>query len=163
MGPQGTVWISAPIPHTTGLCRAHHDAVEDHDAKILLVGGTWTWHDSREPTADETGAWSAATGEHPDSYPVDCWEEVGPLNPQPGSREGKAKRKRFQGEARRKRKVISIRVPDDAGEDGAALIDEAVAELEAKLTPNGEPRPIYFTIKNALDFTLLNADETDFE
>lgn len=137
------------IPHVTGLCREHHEAVERHDAWIKLEDGVWMWYD-RVPDdkvlLGETG-----------------WEPRGPLNPQPGSVEGKTKRKRFQGEARRTRRTISLRVPDDAGEDGAALMDEAVESLEEKINPDDtKRRPIYFTLMDAVNYTLLNAGPDDF-
>jgi hypothetical protein len=136
------------IPHVVGLCRKHHDMVEEHFAwiKLDLTTGTWSWWESNDQK-DGTALYA----------------EEGPLNPQPGSVEGKPKRKRFAGEARKKRRVLSIRVPDDADEDGAALFDEAVENLEKKIMGDDDHRPIYFTLMNALDYTLLNADETDFE
>lgn len=138
------------IPHVTGLCRAHHDEVEQHRAWIKLEDGVWVWY------------WRVH--DHPlhEIGKEDEWLLVGPLNPQPGSVEGKAKRKRHQGQARRQRKVISIRVPDDADENGAGLLDESVEALEEKIKP-GDHRPIYHTLMSALGYTLLNADETDFE
>ena len=39
-------------------------------------------------------------------------------------------RQNFKGEEKRQRKTVSIRVPDDAQEDGAGLLDEAVEILE---------------------------------
>jgi hypothetical protein len=70
-------------------------------------------------------------------------------------------RKRFKGEARRTRSTISLKVPKDADEDGAGLLDEAVATLESKISGEN-PRPVYFTIMDALNYTLLNAGEDDF-
>jgi hypothetical protein len=142
-GDRGLSAISTVIPHVTGLCRAHHDAVELHEAWIRLEEGVWNWYDR-------------ATEETPS-----LWELLGPLNPQPGSVEGKAKRRRFQGEAKKKRKTISIRVPDGADEDGAGLLDEAVGILEEKISGDN-PRPVYFTIMDALAFTNLNAGPDDF-
>lgn len=142
-----------PIPHVTGLCRTHHEEVERGKAGHAWIrynvegDGLWTW-------------WFRNDGE--DGVGENLWAELGPLNPQPGSVEGKAKRKRFQGEARRKRRVISLRVPDDAPEDGAALLDEAVSELETKIKGESEHRPMYYTLMDALAYTNLNADETDF-
>jgi hypothetical protein len=99
------------IPHVTGLCRAHHDIVEDHGAWIKLEDGVWNWYD-RE-------------GEE--------WSLVGPLAPQPGSADGKKRRKRFKGEARRKRRVISIKVPDDT-ENGGEIWDETLEAVKSRLT-----------------------------
>jgi hypothetical protein len=39
-----------PIPHVTGLCRLHHDAVERHDAWIKLEDGEFVWYDRAERT-----------------------------------------------------------------------------------------------------------------
>lgn len=102
------------IPHVSGLCRAHHDAVELHNAWIKLEDGEFVWYDRVAP------------GEYGDD-----WKRLGALNPQPGSREGRPKRKRFQGEAKRKRRTISIRVPDDEVENGAELYDELMDQLKA--------------------------------
>lgn len=148
------------IPHVTGLCRAHHDAVEIHDAWIKLEEGVWIWHD-RGGREKEQG-WL----EDPDYRPLEGkdieWEELGPLNPQPGSVEGKAKRRRFKGEARRKRATISVKVPQDEQEDGAGLWDEAIEILEEKISGDNH-RPVYYTVMSALHFTLLNAGADDFQ
>lgn len=142
--------LSTPFPHVTGLCRAHHDDVEEHRAWVKLEDGVWNWYNrhSRPPR-------------HDDEITPAAWTLAGPLNPQPGSVEGKAKRRRFQGEAKKKRKTISIRVPDGADEDGAGLLDEAVGILEEKISGDN-PRPVYFTIMDALAFTNLNAGPDDF-
>lgn len=142
---------NAVIPHVTGLCRAHHDAVEEHDAWIKLEEGVFNWYDRAE---------KGFGGLPPEEI---NWKLLGPLNPQPGSVEGKPKRRRFKGEERRKRRTISLRVPDDAGEDGAALLDEQIEALEAKINPDDDKRrPIYYTIMDALSFTNLNAGADDF-
>ncbi len=163
-GPVDDHQRTVVIPHAVGLCGSgttgHHGDVEEHRAWIKLEDGVYVWYD--RGGEEKKQGWL----DDPEYRPLDfvnaTWDSLGPLNPQPGSVEGKPKRKRFKGEARRKRKTISIRVPDDAGEDGAALLDEAVEELEKKISRDN-PRPIYFTVKNALDYTLLNADATDFE
>lgn len=119
------------IPHVTGLCRAHHDNVEQHDAWIRLEDGVWEWY--------------VRDG--------DDWGHLGALNPQPGSVEGKPKRKRFQGEARKTRKTISVRVPDGAQENGAEVWDTLVEEVRAKYAPDlgwDEDVPVYFVITAAL-------------
>jgi hypothetical protein len=85
---------------------------------------------------------------------------VGDLSPQPGAT-GK-KRKRFKGEKRRKRRTISIRVPQDEQEDGAGLLDEKFDSMR-ELLGQDESYPPYYVISAALDYTLLNADATDFE
>lgn len=148
------------LPHVTGLCRAHHDAVEEHRAWIKLEDTTY---------GGQQFVWYDRTGEPPaseDYRPLDTidatWTPLGPLNPQPGSVEGKSKRKKFRGEKRRKRVTISIKVPKDEQEDGAGLLDDAVELLEGRLKGDDDPRPVYYTIMDALNFTILNADADDF-
>lgn len=135
----GMGWVTDPIPHVIGLSREIHEQVEKKQKKIMLVGGKWVAWDK-----DAEGA----------------WVEVGELSPQPGAR-GAKKRKRFKGEKRRKRKTISFRVPDDEQEDGAGLLDEKANAIR-KLFGEDESYPFYYVVSAALDFTLLNADETDF-
>ncbi len=72
----------------------------------------------------------------------------------------KKPRPRFKGEARRNRATISIKVPKDEQEDGAALFDEGVEALREKM--RRPTYPIYNVLKSALDYTNLNADATDF-
>lgn len=135
-GVRGTAWVSDPIQHTAGLCRAHHDEAEEHESWIKLENGIWKWFVIVDTPEEEKKRWVEETGEHEDSYPVETWAELGALNPQPGSRVGRAKRKRLQGEERRKRKGISVRVPDDA-EDGAFLWDEALLLVKERLIREG--------------------------
>jgi hypothetical protein len=59
-----------PIPHVTGLCRVHHDDVEEHRAWIKLEDGGFVWYVRKE----------------------DDWLRRGALNPQPPGKEGKPKR-----------------------------------------------------------------------
>ena len=124
--------VSIVIPHVTGLCREHHDQVEIHDAWIILdEEGVWQWY---VPDGDD-------------------WGHVGELNPQPGSAETKPKRKRFKGEARKARRTISIRVPNDAAEDGGAVWDTLVEEVKEKFKDelgwSGDVPP-YFVVTAAL-------------
>jgi hypothetical protein len=135
----GMGWVTDPIPHVVGLSREVHEAVEKRQKKILLVAGKWVAFEKD------------AGGE---------WIEVGDLSPQPGAT-GK-KRKRFKGEKRRKRRTISIRVPQDEQEDGAGLLDEKFDSMR-ELLGQDESYPPYYVISAALDYTLLNADATDFE
>lgn len=110
------------IPHAVGLCGSgttgHHGDVEEHRAWIKLEDGEYVWYDRVDTPPEEAARWAEETGEHPDSYPVDTWLRIGPLNPQPGSREGKPKRKRTQKGTpeRTARKTISVRLPE--GVDG---------------------------------------------
>lgn len=113
-GSDGKELFPHPIPHVTGLCRAHHDAVEQHDAWIRYEDGKFVWYDR----VDGHGK----------------WEPVGPLDPQPGGREKarKPKRKRYEGEERRQRRTISIKVPNDT-EDGGAIWDETLEQVKERL------------------------------
>jgi hypothetical protein len=135
----GVGWVTDPIPHVVGLSRDVHEAVEKKQKKILLVGGKWIAYD-KSPEGE--------------------WIELGELSPQPGARGGK-KRKRLKGEKRRKRRTISIRVPNDEQEDGAGLLDEKMEQMRGLLGQDDDYPP-YYCISAALDYTLLNADETDF-
>lgn len=103
--------ISLPIPHVVGLSREQHERVERHDAWIRYEDGVWNWYER--------------DGED--------WRLEGPLNPQPGSRESKPKRKRYKGEAKRARATISIRVPKDAAEDGSLVYDELMKQAQERL------------------------------
>ncbi len=97
------------IPHVTGLCRAHHDNVELHDAWIKLEEGEWRWYDRWHKTAKVGEGLKFERGAGDEGCPPErgCneWEPIGPLNPQPGSVEGRPKRPRFKGEARRQRET----------------------------------------------------------
>jgi hypothetical protein len=115
----GVGFVSAPIPHCIGLCREHHDNVEAHLSWCKLESGTWVWLDLDNIDPEQLGV--------PDTY-----VEIGELNPQPGATKSKAKRSRLKGEARRKRRTISIRVPDDA-ENGGEVWDEHLERVRSKL------------------------------
>lgn len=146
------------LPHVTGLCRKHHDLVTVDEAWIKLEYGEFAWYDRYVEggvVVDGEELDDTATGET-------RWVAVGLLDPQPGGREkSKKPRKKFKGEARRKRATISIKVPKDEQEDGAGLFTDYVEQLEAKLTGD-DPRPVYYTLIDALSYTLLNADSEDF-
>jgi hypothetical protein len=132
------------IPHAVGLCREHHDQVEQHEAWIKLEDGTWNWYERVErevPTTTNTGEGEA-------------WELLGRLSPQPGSVEGRAKRKKFKGEQRRKRRVISVKVPDDT-ENGGEIWDETLDDVKARLIEmglyeDGSRIPVYEALIAAL-------------
>lgn len=139
-----------PIPHVTGLCRAHHDAAEEHDAWIKLEDEGFVWYDrdSSEPfDVDGHGR----------------WQRVGPLDPQPGGREKShlRRRKRLEGDERRKRRRISIAVPADR-ENGGEVWDEILVLVKAKLVRLGlysenDQIPNYEAITAALyDWAVLS-------
>jgi hypothetical protein len=128
---------SDAIPHVTGLCghgtAGHHGDLEEHRSWVKLEDGLWVWYEETEGD----------------------WRKVGPLNPQPGSVEGKTKRRRrLKDEARRKRRTISIRVPDDQ-EDGGALWDEMFEYICSRLVreglyEEGHPIPVFEGVFAAL-------------
>lgn len=111
-----------PTPHATGLCGSgttgHHGDLEEHRSWIKLEDGVYTWYDRVPPTDPQ------------DEIPEDWqeWVRVGELNPQPGSREGKAKKKRtVRGTPERaERKTVSVRLPEGTtGEEWDELLEEA--------------------------------------
>lgn len=115
--------ISYVLPHAVGLCGSgttgHHGDVEEHRAWIKLEDGVYVWYDRGLVAAP-----SIQSGDDsPQEMATEGWLKLGPLNPQPGSREGKAKRRKFQGEAKRKRVNWQVKVPADQ-EDGAGILDE---------------------------------------
>lgn len=120
-----TAWVSSPIPHVIGLSREIHDRIESRVSKIVLKDGKWVGYE-----IDGEGK----------------WVEVGELSPQPGAR-GTKRRKRLKGDDRRKRKTISIRVPDD-NEDGGAVWDETIERVKERLVKDelyseGDVIPVY--------------------
>lgn len=116
------------IPHAIGLCGSgttgHHGDLEEHRAWIRLEDGQYVWYD-RVPQSDPAD-------EIPDDWQE--WNELGALNPQPGSVDGKPKRKRtVRGtEERAARKTVSVRLPEGvSGDDWDELLTEAEkVELE---------------------------------
>ena len=95
------------IPHATGLCGSgttgHHGDLEEHRAWLKYEGGFWELYEQ----TNEDHANSQGRGK--------VWESRGLLNPQPGSREGKPKRKKTAtSPAEKKAKVTySIKTPKD--------------------------------------------------
>jgi hypothetical protein len=139
-GPKEKPYISqTAIPHAVGLCGSgttgHHGDVEEHRAWIKYEDGEFVWYDRDGTLLSEFE-----------------WVKVGPLNPQPGQREGKAKRKRFKGEERKKRKVLSIRVPDDAGENGAEVWDELLDQCRETLGVEDDFPPYHTLTKVIYDW-----------
>lgn len=140
-----------PFPHVTGLCRAHHDDVEEHRAWIRMEEQHFVWYDRDELSR-------VADPEY------DGWTPLGDLNPQPGSREGKPKPKRQPAkkrEPRKERQTLTLRVPAEERERGADLLEDLWRQVEEKLRPGEEPRPIYYSIVDSFNFLLANADASD--
>jgi hypothetical protein len=131
---------SIVIPHAVGLCGSgttgHHGDVEEHRAWIKYEDGEFVWYD-RSPT---------------DGYVADgavAWNKVGPLNPQPGSREGKPKRKRYTGQARRQRVNWQVKVPKDEQEDGAGILDDLLEQCKDALGVE-QDFPTYHTLTKVI-------------
>jgi hypothetical protein len=132
-----TIEGSDPVPHVTGLCREHHDDLEEHRAWVKLEEGVYNWY--------------IRMGED--------WLFRGKLNPQPPAYDPRPKRDekrpRKTGEDRAQRKTITLRVPTGAPEDGAGLLDEAIAQAEERLGYE-KPRPPYYTLMDALNGVILH-------
>ena len=128
-----------PIPHVSGLCRAHHDDVEEHRAWIKLEEGVFVWYDSKRDEVKHRRVWT----------------QLGPLNPQPGSREGKPKKRRKKGKERRARRVWSISVPMEEIENGAGILDDLIEGLKEK---HDDDRSPYYILVDSLNYRMLNED-----
>ena len=120
------------IPHVVGLCGSgttgHHGDLEEHRAWIKLEDGWFNWYDRRAPTKEEKKDYEDQTGGHGDDIPVDFWVLVGALHPQPGSRDGKTKRKKKAStpQERQARETYCIKKPK--GEEN--LLPEVVAATQ---------------------------------
>jgi hypothetical protein len=130
----GKEMFAHPIPHVTGLCRAHHDAVERHDAWIKYEDGSFVWYDRMLYQCRDCLVGDGLNGVPKElaSRCSDCqedWTLLGPLDPQPAGREKvrKPKRARLKGEDVAKRKTVTIKLPE--GVDGVYW-DELLAEAE---------------------------------
>lgn len=134
------------VAGVTGLCgdgtRGCHGDLEEHRLWIKYEDGKYI-------------VYKRGVIEHPDGDMEDTWVKVAPLEPQPGLQE-KKKRRKFSGEARRKRKTISVKVPQDEQEDGAGLWEDAISQVEEIVRPGTDGRPPYYTIMDALNYTILN-------
>lgn len=112
-GPSGRHELGDPFPHVIGLCRKHHDDVEEHRAWIKLEDGEFVWWDREDAPVNH---------EDPDEDPY--WRLVGPLDPQPARGEKvKKPKKRKTGEARATRDRISIGVPQGEARGGEVWDD----------------------------------------
>lgn len=158
-GNAHTAWeeYGDPIPHVVGLCRHHHDLVTRDEAWIKLENDEFVWYDRGEeveyPHVEGCPSPNLEVG----------WLRMGALDPQPAGREKvnkKPKRRALKGEARRKRKTVSIRVPQDEQEDGAGILTDLVEQFEDRLG-NDPRRPPYYTLVDALSFALTNVGEDD--
>lgn len=135
------------LPHVVGLCRSHHEDVEAHRAWIKLEDGEFRWYEPDYVNVDDS---------YESRFHGPTWLSRGPLNPQPGSREGKPKRKKFKGEKKRNRETLSIRCPKDAAEDGIEVLANLIEQAADKL---GAPeKPPYYTLCAALYFFLTTEE-----
>jgi hypothetical protein len=127
------------IPHVTGLCRPHHEAVEIHQAWIRLEDNVWQWY------------YRNAAGP-PGITDEEMWQFIGPLNPQPGSVEAGPKKKpkpEHQPAAPRAKAVKSVRVPKDALEDGLDVLEGLFTSARERLAPEmgwSSSTPDYYII-----------------
>jgi hypothetical protein len=130
------------IPHAVGLCGSgttgHHGDVEEHRAWIKYEDGEFVWYDRDESGKSEPG-----------EPGVPAFDRLGPLNPQPGSREGKPKRKRYTGQARRQRVNWQVKVPKDAQEDGAGILDDLLEQCKDALGVE-QDFPTYHTLTKVI-------------
>ena len=135
----GKEMFAHPIPHVTGLCRPHHDAVERHEAWIKLEERDeepfllFVWYD-RTPNDPSILTPQAGTPGF-DKYYAAEWQRLGPLDPQPAGREKarKPKRKRLKGDDLAKRKTVTIKLPEGVdGQDWEDLLAEAETVEQAQ-------------------------------
>lgn len=144
---------SEPIPHAFGLCGSgttgHHGDVEEHRAWLKLEDGVWNWY-QRDASAEIDTRLGAA------------WVLLGSMDPQPGLLAAVEKKKRrvFKGEDKRNRQNWQIKVPVDALEDGAGILDDLLEQVRGveeveELYPEGEEPPYYILVA-ALNLLLQN-------
>jgi hypothetical protein len=139
VGDEATPYSFEVIPHAVGLCGSgatgHHGDVEEHRAWIKLEDGVYVWYDRHLKRYDSE---EEMIQDREERGSTEEWVALGALNPQPGSRDGKTKRKRtVKGTAERgARKTVSVRLPEGvSGDDWDALIEEAEStELQQKDT-----------------------------
>jgi hypothetical protein len=139
-------WI---IPHVIGLCRMHHDDVENHSAWIKLEeDGRFVWYDR-----------SKAVIENDPEGHYQTWVLLGPLDPQPAVavKTGKKPRKP-RGGPEKPRERWTVAVPKDEQEDGAKLLDEAVARIE-ELLGYDPARSKYYSLIDGLNFGIMRLEE----
>ena len=163
-GPDSDSWfVSLPgelgdndplvIPHATGLCGSgttgHHGDVEEHRAWIRYESGEYVWYE-----------WEAWDGEEDQAEWAERvhWKYLGRLNPQPGSVEGKPKRRKPKenGGEPRKQKTFSVKLPyndDNLPEEVPRKFDLLRTMLEDPATPRSKG----YTLATILDLALIQA------
>lgn len=153
------------IANKTGLCADCHDDITG------LVGG----HKAAIRWEEKGRAfWWCLLGE-PDDLGNPSYHPVGLLAPQPPTLEslaerpgaiesehcpmcGQIKRRRRVGEPRRRRKTWIVKVPAEAEEDGAEVLDTLVENL-ALIIPNADAGLAgrYYVLVHALAYSTMNA------
>ena len=131
----GKEMFAHPIPHVTGLCREHHDAVERHEAWIKYEDGEFVWYDRCEGDDGSGTLHFSEVFSFENDGVHGVWRRRGPLDPQPAGREKtrKPKRKRLKGDDLAKRKTVTIKLPEGVdGQDWEELLAEAEAVEQAQ-------------------------------
>lgn len=125
--------IALPTPHVTGLSHDVHSDLTEHRKWIKLEDGIFNAYERNKNVCRDCLDSDGLNGGEVVACECDEfrdeWELVGPLNPQPGSVEGKPKRARHKGEAKRQRKTISIRVPEGSDAETYDLLMEQGREI----------------------------------
>lgn len=128
-------------PHAVGLCGSgttgHHGDVEDHRAWIKFEDGVFVWYDRIIPDGGEMGdeGWEVVP---------EAWIAIGPLNPQPGSVEGKTKYRKPKAstpEEREKRVNTQIKTPVGEKNVLPELISFAQDLLQKEMESEKRPLP----------------------
>jgi len=146
------------IPAVTGLCGSgttgHHGDLEEHRAWVKYEDGQFVWYERGAGLDSEVR--DALTRE---GKKAPEWHRVGPLNPQPGSVEGKPKRKPRKRTGPTKRTYLVA--PEDDPEAVDRLKDK-IEQLQEKFNRAGHEVGPTVTVERALDYVLLNAGTDDF-
>jgi hypothetical protein len=153
-GPEGEhgtpAYDGVVIPAVTGLCGSgttgHHGDLEEHRAWVKYEDGEFVWYDRSDGAAAQL------------DIPV-AWIRLDPLNPQPGSVEGKPKRKPRKRTGPTKRTYLVA--PEDDPEAVDRLKDK-IEQLQEKFNRAGHEVGPTVTVERALDYVLLNAGTDDF-
>lgn len=118
---------------------------DDRPVNILYVSnGLHDWIEKHPEEAAKMG-WTVSQNENPEDVSIVLPDVV------PG--EEKKKKPRLKGEARKKRRTLSLRVPDTADENGAEIFDTLVDAARDKLAPEhgwDDDVPVYFVLTAAL-------------
>jgi hypothetical protein len=134
------------IPHVTGLCRAHHEDVEEHRSWVKLEDDRFVWY--RRVSRKEAEQSALQQG---------SFVRLGELNPQPPGAEGRRKpRPKPAGERSRNSEVIAIRIPRKELGEGERLFREQLVAAEAAIGHGDRPRSVFYTIWDALNYVVLN-------